>query len=276
MIRWGQKGVSLLEIGGLLFFGLCFAVFMNVLENHSIQQKLVLEIAATELTTFQIFWRKSGEHYTPGNSRAVQIGPSQSEYQIALPELVGVDFLRFDPLDKPASLHIMAARLLLPREVVLDVLPSLGAKAGKFNEMTLARDGKNGALHILSSGSDPNFEVEIDSLQFWYFNWKYNVAGLAGFVLLFGLLLRQDLLKGSRKKGVLALSLPQEVLPNLAAVDNDSGFVGVWREKRNNTIFYWLDIKGGEDRSLADLVERLKQDNPEARIRFQYNRSGNV
>lgn len=276
MIRWGRKRFKFLEIGGLLLSGLCFVVFMNFLENHTIQQKLVLEIAAAELSTFQVFWRKSGGHYTPDNSRAVKISPSQSEYQIDLPEVVGIDFLRFDPLDKPASLHIMAARLILPRKVVVDVLPSLGAKAGNFHEMTLARDGKDGALHIFSSGNDPNFEVEIDSLQFWYFNWKYNLAGLAGIVLLFGMILRQDLLKGSRKKGVLALSLPQGVLPDLAAVGHNSGYVGVWQEKRNDTIFYWLDIKGGEDRLLTDLVEKLKHDNPQARIRFQFNRSGDV
>lgn len=251
MIRWGRKEFHFLEIGGLLFSGLCFVVFMNFLENHTIQQKLVLEIAAAELSTFQVFWRKSGEHFTPDNSHTVQISPAQSEYLIDLPDMVGVDFLRFDPLDKPASLHIMSAKLILPRKAVVDVLPSLGGKAENFNEMTLARDKKDGALHILSSGNDPNFEVEIDYLQFWYFNWKYNLAGLAGFVLLFGMLLRQDLIKGSRKKGVLALSLPQGLLPNLAAVDNNSGCVGVWQEKRNDTIDLLLARYQGRGRSLA-------------------------
>ncbi len=273
MIRLAGK-FNALETGGLFFAGLCFILCMFFLEKHSMRAVLVLEISAAEKSTFQIFWRQSSEFFTEKNSQTIRLRPSQDTYTIVLPQIIGVDYLRFDPLDKPASLQIKVAKLILPGDRALDLLPVITNNAIELQEIVFSPDMADGTLHMSSLGMDPSFSVSLKEVKLWNFGWKVLIAGLAVPVLL-GVIFRQDLLKGSRRKGILTLSLPQGATPGMSAVGNMSS-VGVRHEKRNGRSLYWLDVRGIEEHSLTDLVMDLKRDNPGATIRFQYNRAGEV
>ncbi len=262
------------EFAGILFSGLSFVLFIAYMQYHTMGAELYLELESDQQGVFQVYWRQASGNYSEKNSNKIAIGTSATKYSIPIPALINIDYLRIDPIDKPASLKIKAVKLQFPRVEAVDLLAHID-NPDITQQHLLQFRWQNDELLISVHDNDSNFVLQLPFADYIHYEWKLLFFWWIFLTLLLSFILSQKLLRGRKGMGMLQVTFPVETFLQVP-VDMDV-FCDVhpliMKDERQDKSIYILKINHIEPYQVGCLIQSVRRENSGAVIRFQYNRS---
>ncbi len=265
------------ELIAILSIILAFVMLTIFLQYHTARFVLHLELESDQPGKLTVFWKKQDEPYSIKKSRKsdIQQGTSTS-IKLNLPPLSQIDYITVFPIDRAAILKLTKAVLTYDGREHTDFLSNNRLPALENQHLLHFISNRGKVISIESLEKDSYFEIPVSIRVNFIFKWIYWVYGSILLTLLFYFLLNQRLLKGSQSSGFLQITLPAGHLPQLpkavcSAINSNTFF----RTKKVDEIcIYHLSVMDIKPQNVLRLVALIRESNPEAEIRFQYNRSG--
>lgn len=277
----GRFRACLLEtVGWVAFAVIVFAVqyFLCLETGRAI---VSVEIESSLSGTFKVYWRHPAGVYQESNTVAASFAPGKHRYTLVIPSLLTLSDLRIDPLDGPGTITIrrMSIRqpLFLPIQVDFHSFPENHSTMQGFAAFN---PDKGGGVTVTSTAEDPWFIIEsgglidLRTLAFWL-----AAAVCAGLMINF--LLHSNVLRGSRRSGVLQVELPADHSPcpekwfeTLADMLPDLRLRRTTERAGARIYQFAFDRVAATD--LETIIDTVQMQYPSLRLHLQMNRSGEV
>ncbi|MEW5910279.1 MAG: CotH kinase family protein, partial [Thermodesulfobacteriota bacterium] len=120
-----------------------------------------IRVQCSSTATFQIYWAGMTHSYNEGFSSFVRIHEDEDEYYLKLPGLESIRWLRIDLSDKPSQ--VLIQEMVIEQEGYETIRFSDSNQLKQLKPIYDIRDVSAGpdGLNVISSGTDPQLEVEI-------------------------------------------------------------------------------------------------------------------
>ena len=262
------------ETGPLLLLGLLFSGLSLFLQYRTAHNTLHIELETDTTGVLQVLWKKDGQEYSPERSSKHRIENGKKErISSDLPPFSEVDHLTVFPINRKANIRISElslkhhgiVQLNLLDSNVLQTLERKNNLAVTFEETTTAS--------VTIHGDRAFFEIPINKIPL---NTKWLLMALVGLFLaliIFHLFSRSNCIKGGKDEGMLLIRLPATVTPNLQNVNRLTGGYMI-QEVSDDFVRYHRYLPSITEQTVQALLRQVKEDNPQADVFIQFNRSG--
>ena len=270
------------EMSGYLI-GMSLFMFFNLyLATQISYTRVDLTLETEQQDHFQIFWRKDHEPYEEKKSILIKTHPARTTYSFKIASLAQFKWLRVDPVRIEQAVRIRKLYLkhnlyrplsVFPQETQVNLLNT--------HQLGAVQQNREEGLYIVPEGTDPFFELNIESSMNKTIFYSFIVITFAGTVILY-ILLNQTLLKGTRRAATVLLIVPKsdkstsktDLLQIVRKYCPQKSLKSVHIQPESEKYVFNFPIM--RNRSLTAFLKEVKTLSPLIQYRIQYNRSGEV
>ncbi len=273
---------QLKELAGYIIVVFIFLLLNLYLAHTASVVTAELHIESHDPSTFEIYWRSSGETFKEKNTVEVKITPEKTNYTFKLPSFSHFTFLRIDPTRDITPFRIEQLTLrhelyhtvqIVPRDSEISFL--------SVNQIDNLRQSREKGLSFETTGKDPHFELEVTSTlnrSVLVLFFSLHIVG----VLLAYLLLNQTLLKGKQTHATLVVTIPGHVAQTVIQQFHKlvkkkhpkSQLISMVMER--NGFQYTYDIPSITNSVIVSFLQEIKDISDHIQYRVHYNRSCEV